>query len=133
MRNGGKLRKLSIRFPQFSTIKTLQSEQEFPILQPSHRTHIAHISSPPQMINPVTAKSMRQKPMMSLALSLAMAKAGNAQKGWIRLVHASPQAMAMPVSPGSTPRSAPAVKNTGAWMAQCPPPDGTNRFNTAAV
>ena len=70
------------------------------------------------MMSPVMSRSMRQNPMMSLALSLAMASAGNAQKGWIRLVHASPQAMAMPVSPGSTPRSAPAVNITGAWIAQ---------------
>ncbi len=61
-----------------------------------------------------------------------MAKAGNAQNGWMRLVQASPQAMEMPVRPGSTPRLAPAVKNTGAWMAQWPPPEGTNRLRTAA-
>ena len=70
------------------------------------------------MIKPVIARSIRQNPMMSLALSLAMANAGKAQKGWMRLVHASPQAMEMPVSPGSTPRFAPAVKKTGAWIAQ---------------
>ena len=55
-----------------------------------------------------------QKPMMSLALSLAMAKAGKAQKGWMRLVQASPQEMAMPVNPGATPRAAPAVNMYGA-------------------
>ena len=78
----------------------------------------AQISNPLQIINPETSRSIRQKPMMSLALSLAMAKAGSAQKGWIRLVQASPQEMAMPVSPGSTPMAAPAVNMMGAWMAQ---------------
>ena len=41
----------------------------------------AQSSNPPQIIKPVTNKSMMQKPMMSLALNLAMAKAGKAQKG----------------------------------------------------
>ena len=75
---------------------------------------------------------MMQKPMMSFALSFAMAKAGKAQKGWMRLVQASPHEMAMPVKPGATPRAAPAVNMMGAWIAQCPPPDGTNMFRMAA-
>ena len=66
------------------------------------------------MINPVTNRSMMQKPMMSLALSLAMAKAGKAQKGWMRLVQASPHEMAIPVKPGATPKAAPAVNIMGA-------------------
>ena len=45
------------------------------------RYHIAQIRSPPMIITPETTRSMRQKPMMSLALSLAMASAGRAQKG----------------------------------------------------
>ena len=73
-----------------------------------------------------------QNPMMSLALSLAMAKAGSAQKGCIRLVQASPHEMAMPVKPGFTPKAAPAVNMMGAWMAQCPPPEGTNMLRMAA-
>ena len=84
------------------------------------------------MINPVTNKSMMQKPMMSLALSLAMAKAGKAQKGWMRLVQASPHEIAIPVKPGATPKAAPAVNMMGAWIAQWPPPDGTNMFRMAA-
>ena len=74
----------------------------------------AQISNPVHMMTPETIRSIRQKPMISFALSLAMASAGIAQKGWMRLVQASPQAMAMPVRPGSTPRSAPAVNMMGA-------------------
>ena len=57
---------------------------------------------------------MMQKPMMSFAFSLAMARAGKAQKGWMRFVQASPHEMAMPVKPGSTPKAAPAVNMMGA-------------------
>ena len=41
----------------------------------------AQSNNPEQIINPVTNKSMMQKPMMSFAFNLAMAKAGKAQKG----------------------------------------------------
>ena len=95
-------------------------------------THTAHTSRPPQMMRPLTKRSMRQNPIMSLALSLARASAGMAQKGCMRLVQASPQAMAVPVRPGSTPRLAPAANIMGAWMAQWPPPDGTKMLSTAA-
>ena len=61
--------------------------------------HIAQIRSPPMMIIPETTRSMRQKPMISLALSFAIARAGSAQKGWMRLVQASPHAIAIPVRP----------------------------------
>ena len=41
----------------------------------------AQISNPVHMMIPETTRSIRQKPMMSFALSLAMARAGMAQKG----------------------------------------------------
>ena len=78
----------------------------------------AHSNSPTHKMTPVTTKSIRQKPMMSLAFILAIDKAGIAQNGCIRFVHASPHAIAMPVSPGSTPRLAPAVNMIGACIAQ---------------
>ena len=61
--------------------------------------HIAQIRSPLIIIIPDTTRSMRQKPMISFALSLAIANAGKAQNGWMRLVQASPQAIAIPVRP----------------------------------
>lgn len=90
------------------------------------------MSSPEIIIIPDTTRSIRQKPMISFALSFAMARAGNAQKGCIRLVQASPHAIAIPVSPWSTPRSAPAANIIGACIAQCPPPEGTNILSIAA-
>ena len=80
--------------------------------------HIAQIKSPPMIIIPETTRSMRQKPMMSFALSLAIANAGNAQKGWMRLVQASPHAIAIPVRPWSTLSASPAANMIGAWIAQ---------------
>jgi len=41
----------------------------------------AHSNKPPQIISPVTNKSMMQNPMMSLAFNLAIANAGKAQNG----------------------------------------------------
>ena len=43
--------------------------------------HHAQSNRPPQIMIPETTKSIMQKPIISLALSLAIAKAGMAQNG----------------------------------------------------
>lgn len=73
--------------------------------------------SPRAMIIPVVKRLIRQKPIMSLAPSFAIARAGIAQKGCMRFVHASPQAIAIAVIAGSTPSSAPAGIIIGACTA----------------
>ena len=70
--------------------------------------------------------------MMSLAFSPATPRAGRAQKGWIMLVHWSPQAMAMAARPASTPSLAEAGMTIGPWTAHWPPPEGTKKFTTPA-
>lgn len=77
---------------------------------------------------PVIIRFIRQNPIMSFAFSLAMANAGMAQKGCIRLVQASPHAIAMPVMAGATPKLAPAGNIIGACTAHCPPPEGMKIF-----
>ena len=47
------------------------------------------------MIIPVTISTMAQYPIISLAPSPAIPRAGKAQKGWSIFVHASPHAIAM--------------------------------------
>lgn len=52
------------------------------------------------MTTPVNERVITQYPIMSFAPSPAIARAGNAQKGCIILVHASPHAIAI-VTEGS--------------------------------
>src|SRR5690554_4890385 len=62
-----------------------------------------------------------------------MANAGSAQNGWIILVQASPQAIAMAVFAASTPSAAPAGIIMGACTAHCPPPEGTKKLTIPAL
>ena len=82
------------------------------------------------MIIPEYNKVMTQNPIMSLIFSPAIAKSGTAQNGWIILVQASPHATAVTTLAGSIPKSSAAGKMIGACIAHCPPPEGTNIFNT---
>ncbi|KGP90572.1 hypothetical protein N780_04025 [Pontibacillus chungwhensis BH030062] len=82
---------------------------------------------------PLTISTIKQKPIMSLALRPAIAKAGNAQNGWIIFVQASPQATAIAVFGIETPNSFAASSIIGACTAHCPPPEGTKKFTIPAL
>src|SRR5690606_29075442 len=58
---------------------------------------------------------------------------GSAQNGWIMLVQASPQAMAMAVTVGETPRAWAAGSMIGPCTAHWPPPEGTKMLTTPAL
>lgn len=90
-------------------------------------------NSPKEMIIPVIIRLIRQNPMMSFAPNLAIASAGIAQNGCIRLVQASPQAIDIAVREGCTPKAAPAGIIIGACTAHCPPPEGTKTFTKPAL
>ena len=66
--------------------------------------------------------------MMLRAFRPAMPSAGKAQKGWIILVHWSPQAMAMAARPASMPIVVEAGMTMGACTAHWPPPEGTKKL-----
>ena len=62
---------------------------------------------PPTMI-PETIRVITQYPMMSLAESPAIPRAGSAQNGWIMLVQESPHATDIAVTAGLVPMASPA-------------------------
>ena len=71
--------------------------------------------------------------MMSRAPRPTIPSSGSAQNGWIMLVQASPQAMAMAVTVGETPRACAAGSMIGPCTAHWPPPEGTNTLTTPAL
>lgn len=70
---------------------------------------------------------------MSRTLSPAMASTGNAQNGWIILVHASPHPTAIAVFATSAPTSRAAWIMIGPCTAHCPPPEGIKKLTIPAL